>query len=485
MAGGYLSAAAGVRRFEQGKVLIGGSPPTILRLSPAGSAALDHWLRGVRPDWNKPSHRRLASRLVETGICVESPSRNEAANSATATVKRTPNNTASNSRLLAEKVTVVIPVRDDHEGLAATIRSLSSITVPLIVVDDGSFVPVNRALVPDHGQLLRNEESTGPGSARQRAMDHVTSPLVAFIDAGVLLSAADLAELASYLDLDHSAAAAPRVRSLPEDHLTARYDHWRSPLDMGSNAGTVGLQSSIPYVPTACLLVRTSSLMSVKGFDSSLRYGEDVDLVWRLGAHGLVHYVPSIEVFHPARRSLVALAKQRFNYGSAAAPLAKRHQQRVAPLQLSKSDALTKILVLTGRPIAAAAVFTAGVGLLARKLPDIEQRSVHASRLSFQGHWNGWMSVLTALCRTWWPVAVLIALLVPQKRRSIVTALAIGFTRRLTDGPPQPDEALVDVSVGVLDDVAYGLGVWLGALRHRTIIPLLPAKYRARPATRR
>ena len=45
--------------------------------------------------------------------------------------------------------------------------------------------------------------------------------------------------------------------------------------------------TKVSYVPTAALLVRRAALDSVTPgggavFDPALRYGEDVDLVWRL-----------------------------------------------------------------------------------------------------------------------------------------------------------------------------------------------------------
>jgi hypothetical protein len=50
-------------------------------------------------------------------------------------------------------------------------------------------------------------------------------------------------------------------------------------------------------------------------------------------------------------------------------------------------------------------------------------------------------------------------------------ALAVSDWRR-----ERPDlDPLTYVALRRLDDLAYGAGVWLGALRHRTTAPLLPS----------
>jgi len=56
----------------------------------------------------------------------------------------------------------------------------------------------------------------------------------------------------------------------------------------------------VPFVPSACLLIRRNCFGD--GFDETLRYGEDVDLVWRLHDRGwLVRYVADVAVTHRAR----------------------------------------------------------------------------------------------------------------------------------------------------------------------------------------
>ena len=76
----------------------------------------------------------------------------------------------------------------------------------------------------------------------------------------------------------------------------------------------------VAYVPTAALVVRRAALGG--GFDETMRYGEDVDLVWRLVEAGhRVRYEPAVQVAHTAP-AVVARA--------AAPALSLRHERRAA-----------------------------------------------------------------------------------------------------------------------------------------------------------
>jgi hypothetical protein len=72
------------------------------------------------------------------------------------------------------------------------------------------------------------------------------------------------------------------------------------------------------------------------------------------------------------------------------------------------------------------------------------------ARLAALGTLRSGRVVADALTRHWWPLA----LAHPRTRLAL-------FTK-----PP----------LALLDDLAYGAGVWAGCARHRTVDPLLPAR---------
>src|SRR6202012_5155309 len=90
---------------------------------------------------------------------------------------------------------------------------------------------------------------------------------------------------------------APRVVPAAGRRSTlARYLADRSPLDLGPDPALVRPGGAVSYLPTACVLVRASAF---RAFDESLRYGEDVDLIWRLvDAGAALRYDPVLTVRH-------------------------------------------------------------------------------------------------------------------------------------------------------------------------------------------
>src|SRR6202042_198602 len=129
-----------------------------------------------------------------------------------------------------------------------------------------------------------------------------------------------------------------------------------SVLDLGDRAARVAPMTRVAYVPTAALLVRRAALGG--GFDESLRYGEDVDLVWRLIEAGWrVRYDPGVRVGHAEPPSRPELLRRRFQHGRSAAPLPRRHPGAVAPLVLQPWPTITMAALLGRRPATAAAAF--------------------------------------------------------------------------------------------------------------------------------
>jgi glycosyltransferase involved in cell wall biosynthesis len=110
--------------------------------------------------------------------------------------------------------------------------------------------------------VIRREVAGGPAAARNEGLQHVEGEFVAFLDSDCVPPEDWIERLGGHFDDPRVAAVAPRIRAL---------DGGRSPLDMGPGR-------RVPYVPSAALIVRRS----LASFDPALRYGEDVDLIWRL-----------------------------------------------------------------------------------------------------------------------------------------------------------------------------------------------------------
>ncbi|BFV56558.1 mycofactocin biosynthesis glycosyltransferase MftF [Kitasatospora sp. CMC57] len=439
----HLTADQSVQLWEDGRTLLGGSPYRVLRLSTQAADLVGGWLAGA-PVSPVAAHRRLAARLVRAGIAHP--------------VHRT-------AHLTALDVTVVVPVRDRPDGLAGLAAAVSD-TAKLLVVDDGSKLPVP-------GSAVRHEHSRGPAAARNSGWRKAGTELVAFLDADVTPEPGWLEPLLRQFEDPAVVAVAPRVRSTPGRSLLARYEQVRSPLDLGPVGGVVRPGSRVSYLPSAALVLRTAALRELGGFDERMRFGEDVDLIWRLAAGtGLVRYEPAAVVRHEPRRSWRAWVEQRFGYGTSAAPLALRHGRAVTPVKVSFWSAAAWGALALGRPAAGVAIAAGTAALLPRKLAPFGVPARESLQLAARGHLGAGRLLADAVTRSWWPVAVPLL----AATRAGRPLLAAAFARHALDW--HRDRPPLDLprwtAVRIADDLAYGAGVWWGALRHRTVAPLLP-----------
>jgi mycofactocin system glycosyltransferase len=439
--------------FDDGRVLMGGSPLRLLRVTSRASALIRQWGEGS-PVGDRSSEQRLARRLVGSGVFVPRP---------------------GPSRFGVEDVTVVIPVRDRPGELQRLLVELRGIRV--IVVDDGSAdVARTRDLVDQAGgRLIVLGENSGPSAARNAGLAQVRTPVVLFIDSDCLPEPDWLTPLLAHFDDPLVAAVAPRIAPLAVGPSTAlsRYESVRSSLDRGGSAGLVRPLSRIPYVPSAALAVRRDAVADDL-FDPELRGGEDVDLVWRLVEAGWdVRYEPASTVRHEGPRSLGSWLRRRAFYGSTAGPLARRHPKAMVPLQTSVWTAGSWALAYARKPVLATAFLGASAAVLARRLTGlVDEPGRVAVKIALGGTAKSTLPALGGLTRAWSP-ALLLALGWPRARRTAALAFlapAVGnwVTDRRTLDPVRY------VALHIADDLAYGSGVWLGAWKARTLVPLLP-----------
>ena len=252
----------------------------------------------------------------------------------------------------AGEVDVVVPARDRVERLNACLAALNGLAVT--VVDDCSSDGLAVAAVAaQHGaRVVRREECGGPAAARNTGLAATQRPFVAFVDSDCVVDADELLTVAGHLADPCVAAVAPRVSEGDAS----------SPLDLGPHEALVRPGSPVPFVPTTALVVRRTAVRDVDEFDEDLRYGEDVDLVWRLTAAGWsVRYDPSVVVGHASPRSRTARLHRRYRYGTSAGALARRHGAAMSGPALSGFVAPLRVATLrgAGMPLAEAVKVTA------------------------------------------------------------------------------------------------------------------------------
>ncbi len=252
------------------------------------------------------------------------------------------------------------------------------------------------------------------------------------------------------------------------------FDRSRSPLDLGPEPARVAPRTRVAYVPTTTLVARVDAVREVGAFDERLAFGEDVDLVWRLVEAGhTVRYEPAATVTHPVRPDLSSWMRQRFDYGNSAAPLSARHPEALAPVSVSAWSAAAWTLAATGFPVTGAIVAAAAAVQLPRRLTNLDHPWQESARLAGGGTWGAWRPLASAVTRTWWPAALGVSLVSRRARRAVLAAALVPPLVDWFAGDRQVDPAAY-VALRVLDDLAYGAGVWVGCARERTILPLVP-----------
>jgi mycofactocin system glycosyltransferase len=436
---------ASYRRPGDGKVVIGGSPLRLFRLSTGGARVM----RAIELGHEPPvGHAPLTDRLVDAGAIH-------------------PSTEADDAPFTVADVTVVCPAfgrAPDLGDLPAHCRT--------VVVDDASDPPV---VAPAGTQTLRRRVNGGPAVARNEGLATVDTALVAFIDTDVHVPAgtAWLERLLAHFADPRVALVAPRVRSDGASvGVLAAYERARSPLDMGDQPARIAAGTRVSYVPAAAIVCRTEAMRAVHGFDATMRVGEDVDLAWRLAEAGWrCRYEPAIEVVHEPRRSPAGWLRQRVHYGSSAAPLALRHPGALAPLRVSGWSAAVWALVVLRRPFAALSLAGGTTVALRRKLGDLPWQE--SARLAGLGHLHAGRQIADAVRRVWWPIVLAGALVSRRVRRWFAVAMVVPpliewIARR---GPVDPVRYTV---LRIADDAAYGAGVWKGAVATPTAEPLLP-----------
>lgn len=453
--------APGVERQRNGEVLLGGSPLTALTLRPQAAAMLsDSGLTVI-----DGGTATVADRLLATNLGIPD-------------VTQLPS-------ISPEQLTVVIPARDRIDSLTRTLAALRSgiatTAMHVIVIDDASEDPSAVAAACSHyyADLVRLPTNRGPASARNVGLAHTATPYICFVDSDVEVTAKELLTLAKHLADPSVALVGPRILGVTHSakpRWFQRYDEVASSLTQGTRASTVRPGATVAWLPSACLVGRVDSLG--EGFDEDLRVGEDVDLVWRLTRAGhRVRYEPDIVVHHQTRDSLCSWLARKFLYGTSGALLGARHGDVVAPAALAPSYAIGAAGVLTRRvwalPIAGGAIASAFLRLR-KSLPD-QTTNTSALMLSSRGMlWAVRQESALAL-RHWWPATALLAVFSRRARRVVSTSLVIDACLVLAERR-EPRTFLRDLLAHRLDDAAYGAGLWWGAIRGRTLVPLAPRR---------
>ena len=438
-------------RSENGTSLLAGSPLTFFSVTDAGKKILD----AIENNESLPAnHAVLTKRLLATG--------------AVHPVYDTVGD--------ADNLTVVVPSYITNDEQLQRLQSLvdSLIGTRIIVVDDCSPIAVSMT----GAEVIRLTSNQGPANARNAGLAATVTPFIAFVDDDTTVTAHQLLSLTSYFTDESVDVVAPRVASTPGESRVAEYESFHSPLDLGNRPSVVRPLSRVSYVPAAVLVTRTNTVREMNGFDSSMRLGEDVDLIWRMvKANKGVRYDPSVVCEHEPRSTLRALLKQRFGYGRSAASLDKKHPFAAAPLRANIVMLLPALALLSGHVLLATALVPLMVTWFCITLHQTKIPITTRMRLAMTGWFSTVRLLASAIMRVWWPPVLVVGQYSLRVGAVFVFSAFVpvmyGIMRH------KPLHTFGYLVLRILDPMAYGAGVWTGAFRDRNLRCLLPVVTRS------
>jgi mycofactocin system glycosyltransferase len=449
-----------VKVLGEGAALLGGSPTRLLRLAPAAQTML----ADGRLEVHDAQSAQLARTLLDATVAHPRPA----------------------SGPSHRDVTVIIPVRDNAFGLTRLVHALRGMRI--VVVDDGSVLPV-RAEDFDgtycNVTVLRHDRSKGPSAARNTGLAACETDFVAFLDSDVVPRRGWLEALLGHFCDPTVALVAPRIVGLQEpENLVARYEAVRSSLDLGHREAPVVPYGTVSYVPSAAIICRRTALKDVGGFDETLKSGEDVDLCWRfIEAGARLRYEPIALVGHDHRTHLREWFVRKAFYGTSAAPLSVRHPGKTAPLVISGWTLLAWILMAMGSGFGyVASTVVAGMTgrRIAQSLSAVDTEPTEVAALAAKGLWSAALQLASAICRHYWPIALIAAVFFRRCRHLVLIAAVLDGVVDWVARNRTADDEVKRVGLPAylllkrLDDIAYGLGLWQGVVRERNLGALKP-----------
>jgi GT2 family glycosyltransferase len=206
-------------------------------------------------------------------------------------------------------ITVAIPCYNGGTYISGCIESLLAQTSPpdaILVVDDGSTDQSATIISHYPVRLVSHEQNKGLAAARNTALSHASTELIAYVDADATADPSVVERLVAVFNNASIAGAGGRGIEAVQETI---YDRWRS-LHASQGYGQRFLPK-VDHLYGLCMAYRREVLQAIGGFDNRLRSNaEDLDIGYRLvdAGYSLV-YEPQAVVYHKRQDTFESLRR--------------------------------------------------------------------------------------------------------------------------------------------------------------------------------
>jgi GT2 family glycosyltransferase len=211
-------------------------------------------------------------------------------------------------------VTVAIPCYNGAAYIQRCIEAILAQSRPadtVLVIDDGSTDASAQLVSAYPVQLIRHGQNRGLSAARNTALAHTQTDILAYVDADAYADQHMLETLmAEFVQNDISGAGGQGIEAVQN----TIYDRWRS-LHASQGHGAKRIEGC-EHLFGLCMAYRRTALEAVGGFDTSFRTNaEDTDIGLRLNAAGQrLVYTPDALVFHQRKDDHASIRRMMYQW---------------------------------------------------------------------------------------------------------------------------------------------------------------------------
>lgn len=229
-------------------------------------------------------------------------------------------------------ISVIVPVYNDPEGINTTLDALTSqqvdakIKYEITVVDNDSsdetpeVIENYEAKYPKLITCLVEDSVQSSYAARNAGLDYATGDILAFVDADVYVESNWIQDVNEYMNKTSADYVGCEIRLMSESNtpgIVGKYNELTGfPVKQYIRERN--------FAPTAGLLIRSSVIDEVGGFDPNLVSGGDkvfgnvvADAGFELG------YCDEFVVYHPTRVSTIEMLKKAVRIGRGKTQIAR------------------------------------------------------------------------------------------------------------------------------------------------------------------